>query len=110
MNLTGKEKHEAKIRQLEFLNWQLNTRLKEKMYIVDVVERKLESIKEEIHKKLNPKHSGNYLVFNVGPKDVFYDLRVIKADSMEEALIPENESYKCDYVFAIPCFSESKDL
>ena len=102
-------KAENEISRLKCYHFILKNDIADKDYMITVTNNKLDSIKKELEKRFKKKHSGYYLVFDEDGSGGFEKPMFIKADSLEEALIPEDCSYFRELVLAIPATSEFKD-
>ena len=103
----AKAEHEtARLKCYHFI---LQNDIADREYMIKVTNNKLEAIKEELEKRFKKKNSGYYLVFDEDGSGGFEKPMFVKADSLEEALIPEDVSYFRELVLAIPATSEFKD-
>ena len=101
---------ESETNRLKCYLFILKSDIADKDYMVVVANRKIDSIKEEINKRFKKKYSGYYLVFDEDGQGGFEKPMFVKADSLEEALIPEDVSCFRELVLPIPALSEFKDL
>jgi len=94
---------------LEIENFQLKKRIKDLEFLEKATDRKIDSLKTEIHDQVWPTSSGQYVVFN-RKNDKFCDPIIVDAHGVVEALCPEDDSYEREFATCIRHIDEFKQF